>query len=114
MQTNKSIFVSYGHEHEEIVKRFCSDLNKNGYKTWFDNSEITEGDDWREAITKGILESDFVLAFLSKRSLRAQGVCLDEIAIAVACKNRAIKTVVLEPELDDLIPYTISGIQYCD
>lgn len=108
------VFFSYGHDCAELVLKIRDDLCRLGFEVWIDTSEIREGNDWRERITSGILASDSVMAFLSKHALRKNGVCLNELSIAVGCKYGHIKTVLLEPEIDHLIPPTISGVQYFD
>lgn len=74
------IFLSYGHDaNEPLVKRIKSDLEARGHDVWFDKSGIKAGDDWRRAITDGIVGSDWVLSFLSRHSTRDPSVCLDEL-----------------------------------
>ena len=109
-----SVFFSYGHDSEEIVLNIKNDLEAQGFDVWMDRAEINVGNEWRAKITEGILQSDVVMAFLSKHALRKNGVCLNELSIAVGCKQGYIKSVLLEPDIDYLIPSTISGIQYCD
>lgn len=60
--------------------------------------KIRDGRDWREEITRGILEADIVLVFLSKHSMRKESVCLNELAIAVGIKHNRIRTVLLEQD----------------
>ena len=108
------VFFSYGHDCAELVFQIKNDLCERGFDIWIDASEIKTGNDWRERLTSGLLESDSVMAFLSKHALRKNGVCLNELSIAVGCKYGHIKTILLEPEIDSLIPPTISGIQYLD
>ena len=93
------IFFSYPHgDNAQLVERLKQDLEARGHEVWFDIAEIKTGDDWRNRITRGILESQQVVAFLSKHSVRDPGVCLNEIAIALADKGDAIVTVLVEPE----------------
>ena len=109
------IFLSYGHDsNEELVQRIKADLEKRGHDVWFDKSEIKSGDDWRRAITEGILDSNRVLSFLSKYSTRDPGVCLDEIAIAIGAKGGNIQTILVESEKDVRPPTSISHIQWLD
>ncbi|MBL8826955.1 MAG: TIR domain-containing protein, partial [Planctomycetaceae bacterium] len=74
------IFLSYGHDgNEPLVRRIKADLEKRGHDVWFDKSGIKEqgivpGDDWRRAITDGIVHSNRVVSFLSKHSTRDPGV----------------------------------------
>lgn len=97
-----NIFFSYPHDNNAaLVNRLKLDLEKRHHTVWFDEEEIKTGNDWRSKITRGILESDTVVAFLSKHSVRDPGVCLNEIAIALADKgDEAIVTVLVEPEKD--------------
>ncbi len=69
------IFPSYGHDvNEALVRRIMTDLDQRGHQMWFDKSDIKSGDDWRRAITEGIIASDRIL-FLSEHSVRDPGVC---------------------------------------
>lgn len=82
------IFLSHGHDaNEELVRRTKTDLEQRGHRVWFDKGGIRSGDDWRRAITDGILHSQRVVSFLSKHSTRDPGVCRDEIAIAIGVKG---------------------------
>lgn len=81
----KTIFFSYAHdENEWLVQKLKNDIEKLGHKIWIDRSEIKSGDDWRQSITEGIINSNGVISFLSKHSVRVPGVCLDELRIALS------------------------------
>jgi len=109
------IFLSYGHDtNEELVQRIKADLQKRGHDVWFDMNEIKGGQDWRRAITEGLVDSQRVLSFLSKHSTRDPGVCLDEIAIAIGVKGGNIQTILVESEQDVQPPPSISHIQWLD
>ena len=109
------IFLSYGHDaNEELVRRICADLKRRGHDVWFDKTEIKFGDEWRRAITDGMLQSNRILSFLSKHSTRDPGVCLDEIAIAIGAKGGNIQTILVESEREVKPPPSISHIQWLD
>jgi transcription initiation factor TFIIIB Brf1 subunit/transcription initiation factor TFIIB len=114
------IFLSYGHdENEELVRRIKADLEKRGHDVWFDKNPekekgIRSGQDWRRAITEGILKSNSVLSFLSKHSTRDPGVCRDEIAIAIGVKGGNIQTILIESEQEVNPPENIKHIQWLD
>src|SRR5216684_4434518 len=109
------IFLSYGHDaNEALVRRIMTDLDRRGHHVWFDKSDIKSGDDWRRAITDGIIASDRVLSFLSKHSVRDPGVCRDEIAIAIAVKGGNIQTILVEDESEVKAPVNVSHIQWLD
>jgi hypothetical protein len=48
-------------------------LKRRGHDVRFDRSAIRFGDDWRRAITDGIVASQRVLSFLSRHSTRDAG-----------------------------------------
>lgn len=109
------IFLSYGHDrNEELVLRIKSDLEKRGHRVWIDRSEIKSGDDWRRAITGGIIESERFISFLSRHSTRDPGICLDEIGIAIGVKGGDIQTILVESEKEVCPPATVSHIQWLD
>ncbi len=109
------IFLSYGHDaNEELVLKIKVDLEKRGHDVWFDKNEIKYGDDWRHAITEGIVKSNKVLAFLSQHSTRNPGVCLDEIGIALGAKGGNIQTILVENESEVSPPPTVSHMQWLD
>ena len=65
------IFMSYGHDvNAPLVERIQEDLRARGHEVWIDSAQIRTGDEWRSRITRGILDSDYVLAFLSRHSVR--------------------------------------------
>lgn len=108
------IFLSYGHDHNSVlVERIRHDLEARGHDIWIDKSEIKFGDDWRRSITDGVLNSSWVISFLSKHSTRNPGVCLDELAIALGAKSGIVQTVLVESEAEvtppgQREPYTVA------
>ena len=107
------IFISYPHDdNAAIVDKLRIDLEARGHELWMDKSQIREGDEWRSKITRGIQDSQQVVAFLSKHSVRDPGVCLNEMAIALAEHGEAMVTVLVEPEKDVSAPISISHIQW--
>jgi tetratricopeptide (TPR) repeat protein len=118
----QKVFLSYAHrsEHpadldisEELVLLIQEDLEKSGHTVWIDKTGIRAGNQWRESITSAIMEHPHFLSFLSFRSVRDPGVCLNEIAIALN-SSRHIQTVLVEDERQVAPPLTISHIQWHD
>lgn len=109
------LFFSYGHDaNSPIVLRLKKDLEERGHSVWLDSERIRTGDDWRSAITGGIMDADRIVSFLSRHSVRSPGVCLDELRIALCTKSGAIQSVLLEAEEDVLVPASLSSIQWLD
>jgi len=84
-----NIFLRYGHDENAVLLQFIKrDLESRGYDVRIDKYPekergIKPGDDWRDTITNGIINSNLMLSFLSKHSTREPGVCLDEISLAL-------------------------------
>ncbi len=109
----KKVFLSYGHdENAWLVKLICEKLRERGHLPWIDYAEIKTGNDWRDAITRGILDSSGFLAFVSNYSVRNPGVCLDEISIGVGNYNCRIHAILLEKGVE--APNSISNHQWLD
>jgi tetratricopeptide (TPR) repeat protein len=120
--TPQTIFLSYAHKSEreedfdvseELVLLIKAELVKDHHTVWIDKEGIRGGDNWREAITAAILGHVHFLSFLSRRSVRDPGVCLNEIAIALGSR-RNIQTVLTQAEREVAAPLTISHRQWHD
>ena len=110
------VFLSYGHDPAclEIVQRISLDLQSAGWDPWVDDKRIVYGDDWRREITRGILDSQHVLAFLSQHSTRKPGVCRQEVAIALGPRKGHVYTVLVEPLNRVSPPLILSHLQWLD
>lgn len=118
----QTIFLSYAHRSEreedfdlseELVKLIQVELQRDGHTVWIDKDGIRAGSQWRERITSAILEHAHFLSFLSARSVRDPGVCLNEISIALG-HGKNIQTVLVQDERHVAPPLTISHIQWHD
>ena len=118
----QTIFLSYAHKSErvedfdvseELVLLIQGELEREGHTVWIDKEGIRAGSQWRERITAAILEHAHFLSFLSVRSVRDPGVCLNEIAIALG-GHKHIQTVLAEEEGRVVPPLTISHLQWHD
>ena len=113
LKKGSRIFISYGHdENQELVSLIKKYLTEKGYDVWIDSSNIQKGRDWRERITDGLLASNGVIAFLSKKSVRDPGVCLDELRIALCLKRSYVKSILVENSDIVTPPYRLSDSQW--
>jgi len=102
-------FVSYSRADTEFVLRLCQDLRAAGASIWLDQLDIHPGEDWDEAIERGLFECGRMLAVLSPKSVASQNV-LDEIGYALSKKKPIIP--VLHQDCE--VPYRLNRIQYVD
>ncbi len=109
------LFFSYGHDkNKPLVEKIKAYMEKRGHTVWIDDSQIKAGDNWRKRITTGIRQSDDVVAFLSKHSVRNPGVCRDELKIALCMHCKPVKTVLTEKETEVSPPASLCEVQWLD
>ncbi len=110
------VFLSYGHDPActALVERMKADLREHGWEPWVDVERIRPDDEWRRAITQGLQESQHVLAFLSQHSMRRDGVCRQEVAIALGPAQCGVFTVLVEAPDRVRPPLIISHKQWLD
>lgn len=108
------LFLSYAHKDSEIARCIRDCLENRGHEVWIDEEQIKTGDDWREKIADGLYQSNGVVSCLSKAAVREEGVCRDELAIAVGIRGNNIKTILLEKEEIVDPPASVSHIQWLD
>ena len=113
------IFISYGHEidavdeygnpypdpnNESVVRKIKAYLESRGHEIWLDREKIKPGDDWRRSIYEGVEWSDVALICLSRKAMKPNGVCRDEIAIALGVRGGNMFPVKLEALKDSEYP----------
>ncbi|MEX0965838.1 MAG: toll/interleukin-1 receptor domain-containing protein [Bacteroidia bacterium] len=77
------LFLSYAKEDKKTVKLAMNDLHDNGVLTWFDEKDLLPGDDWEAKIEEAIEKSDYVLVFLSSKTIDKVGYKNKEIKYAL-------------------------------
>ncbi|MDX2077236.1 MAG: toll/interleukin-1 receptor domain-containing protein [bacterium] len=60
------VFISYSRKDKAVVGKFVEALRKQDFIVWQDVSNISAGEDWREAIYKAIDDSAVFLIFWSQ------------------------------------------------
>lgn len=77
------VFLCHASEDAELVKKINSDLRRSGVLTWLDKQDLLPGDGWQRKIEEAIESSDFVLVFLSAKSIQKKGTFQREIKYAL-------------------------------
>lgn len=83
--TSNYIFISYCHKDKEQVFPIIEQLNKDGYRVWYDEG-IDPGTEWPEIIATHLNASYACLAFISENSLNSHN-CRREINFALLKKK---------------------------
>lgn len=60
------VFISYSYEDKELVNELYEKLKEKGLKIWYDNSELSIGDNLRENINIGLTNCKFGVVILSE------------------------------------------------
>ena len=74
------IFASYSHKDKDTVFDIIRDLQKRGYRIWFDEG-IDPGTEWDEYIAEKLNASGYVMPFLSSNYYGSDN-CRDELFFA--------------------------------
>ena len=77
------VFVSYAKEDKNAVTEIIDKLNDIGILTWFDENELLPGDDWETKIETAIKKADYVLVFLSSKTIDKIGYKNKEVKYAL-------------------------------
>lgn len=81
------IFLLHARRDEEVVRRLCRRLIKDGADVWLDREKLIPGQDWQYEIRKAIYSSDIVIACLSEQFNQQGGYRHEELRIAVEKAN---------------------------
>ena len=86
----KYIFVSYAHKDTHIVLPIIEELQKNGFRVWYDGG-IEAGTEWPEYIADHLERCAVALLFISDNALASKN-CRREINFAISeeCEMLAI------------------------
>ena len=109
MEDSAKAFVSYSRADTDFVLRLCQDLRAAGASIWLDQLDIHPGEEWDEAIERGLSECGRMLVVLSPKSVTSENV-LDEIGYALSKKKPIIPVLYRDCE----VPYRLNRIQYVD
>ena len=84
------IFISYSHKDTEIVWPILLQMQKDGYRFWYDDG-IEAGSSWDDIISQHVQEGGYFIAFLSDAYLQSDN-CQQELKFAIS-KKKTVLTV---------------------
>ena len=107
------IFISYSTEDYAWVAQLTDELEKRGVRVWIDRNRIRPGDNFAEALERGLESSGAVGLVITPRSI-ASGWVREEYYRAIALsKTQNLRLIPLLVE-DAELPGFLSGRQYVD
>ena len=85
----KQVFISHAIEDADFAQRLADDLKHLGVRVWIAPDSILPGEEWVDAIERGLRESNHVVMVLTPAALEASGVKMErDMAITLALQDR--------------------------
>lgn len=110
----KRAFLCHSSVDKSIVEAIAKEFISNGIEVWLDKWEIRAGDSIIEKISEGLSKNDFLIAFLSRKSVKSNWV-KREMNIALTRELRTKRTRVIPVLLENCdIPKFLSDKKYID
>lgn len=97
------VFLSYSEQERAIMDKVAKLLMRESFTVWTNKTDIQSGEDYVEAIYRGIEEADNLVYLLSEASLRSP-YCQQEIAHALSHQKRIIPLLVDKVEIEKIPP----------
>ncbi|MBO4889211.1 MAG: TIR domain-containing protein [Firmicutes bacterium] len=91
------IFISYAHRDSERVFQVLEELDKKGYRIWYDDG-IAPGSEWPEDIARHLDAAHMVIAFVTPNSMASQN-CRREINFALSKEKRFLSILLEKTEM---------------
>jgi hypothetical protein len=111
------IFLCHASEDKSQVDQYYRRLKELGFKPWLDKKDLLPGQNWRVEIPKAIKASDFVLIFLSHRSVQKRGYVQKEFKLALEVLDEipSGRVFIIPVRLDDCqIPEEFQDLHWAD
>jgi hypothetical protein len=106
------VFISYARQDLEFATRLADDLRRRGIETWRDLEQIMPGEDWQEAIGRGLIGAAAALYIASANSGSSQWMEMELNAVI----NRG--NIVIPLVIDDAgvasMPVPLQRLQWVD
>jgi len=86
------VVVSYPFAESDWAREFADSLVKRGADVWLDQFEVRAGEPIREAVEKGLRQSNLVVALISSSSIRSPSFFF-ELGAAIGMGKRVVAIV---------------------
>ena len=95
-----SVFISYNHADRPVAQALAAGLKSRDYFVWLDEGELRVGDSLIERLAEAVSQVDFLLALVSKHSVRSAW-CQREVALAMTDEVQGRVVKVMPLRIDD-------------
>lgn len=105
----QQVFVSYSRKDIDFARKLAGDLEKAGFETWWDISDLKGGDDWVRIIPAAIEASQYFIILLSPDSVLSLWV--EKEYLHALKLNLKIIPIMIRP---CSVPFALANINYLD
>jgi len=95
------VFVSYSHKEAAWAKEFAQALSQRGLQVWIDQLAVQAGESIREAVEKGLRESDIFVTLIDPSTLSSPSLFF-ELGAAIGLGKRVVAVVPEDFDLSQL------------
>jgi WD40 repeat protein len=106
------VFLSYSDAYKEKMEEICNRLRKECITVWTKKTDISTGEELKEAVNQGIEQADNVVYLLSPDSVNSKD-CQCELGYALSFNKRIIP-VLVEATDSQQVPSALRSLQYID
>jgi hypothetical protein len=103
-QAKRHIFISYAWEDQLFAHWLAKMLTRYGYYVWIDKLQLMGGEPFPQEIEKGIANSAYLLAVMSKASLNKESPRRERTLASKEAKKRSQSDFIIPIICDDLSP----------
>lgn len=115
IQQYPRVFISHSHQDKPFVERLLKDLLDANLNVWLDKQELAPGDSVIEKVSHGLRNSDYLVAVLSRSSIKSKWVQAELNAVLSNQLSGKSGTAILPVLIDDVdIPILLRDILYAD
>lgn len=106
------VFLAHAEEDRQVMERIRRSLRREGFTVWSSEADIQTGEDFRQAIDRGIEQADNLVCLVSPEAVQSV-YCQHEVDYAVALQKRIIPILVRPTDLSQM-PVVLGQLQYID
>jgi formylglycine-generating enzyme len=96
LRNPRQVFVSHAHQDAEFAQRLAADLRRNGHPVWIAPDSILIGEDWPDAIDRGLDESGVIVVALTSHALASYWVRKETSTARILEAHKHIRFILLD------------------
>ncbi len=104
------VFLSYADSDRELARELAQRLAGAGIRVWWDDAEISAGENWAEAIERALREADALVVLLSPDAVRSRWV-RREVDYALGAPRFARRIVPVQVKPTPNAPWFLRSLQ---